>query len=314
MELMEEVSEKEIAGNSSVARREIIKPSMCGHNSLFVGQVGDWTWDAVSDLCNTNVFKAENSDGMPTYLSFYYYHIKASENMHLGKLSFGDLLDIKTQLYSFGSESILTLHRFKGVDEQQSADLEELGLEEFFEQPRKDCIYVENFNRWVTRSKPGSNENLLKSSPEGFMVDHLPELPAAYSPRLAYDYARRQLTFLDQGERAVLEKVDSFSWDYKIDVTRDLNGVGLLYFASYFSIIDKAVWEAWQRQGRNQSDYLDRIITDHKICFMGNANLDASIRLDITLWRGDSEEYVNVVLNDVASDRVIAVATVQLKR
>ncbi len=299
---------------SSLKRREVIKPSMCGHNSLFVGQVGDWTWDAVNELCNTNVFKAENAAGLPTYLSFYYYHIKASENMHLGKLTFGDLIDIDTKLYSFGSESILTLHRVEGVKKDDPPDTDPLTLKEFFEEPKDNCIYVENFNRWVTRSKPGSNENLVKSSPADFQVAHLPELPEQYSPRRIYDFARRQMTFLAEETRNSLEKVESFSWDYQIDITRDLNGVGLLYFASYFSIVDKALWQVWSRQGRSNRDYLDRIITDHKLCFMGNANLDARLRLDITLWRGADCEYIDVVMNDTDSERSIAVATVKVKK
>ena len=35
----------EVRGTDTLTRREIVRPGMCGHNSLFVGQVGDWTFE-----------------------------------------------------------------------------------------------------------------------------------------------------------------------------------------------------------------------------------------------------------------------------
>ena len=32
----------------AVTRTEVVRPAMCGHNALFVGQIGDWTWDTVA--------------------------------------------------------------------------------------------------------------------------------------------------------------------------------------------------------------------------------------------------------------------------
>src|SRR5437588_4159289 len=95
----------------AVTRTEVVRPAMCGHNALFVGQIGDWTWDAVSALCGTDVLRARNRAGTPTYLSFYYYRIRGSRRFHLRTPTFGDTLHVASRLFDFGSEAVLTLHR-----------------------------------------------------------------------------------------------------------------------------------------------------------------------------------------------------------
>src|SRR5215472_14494696 len=95
-------------GASSVYRRVTVKPAMSGRNSLFVGQIGDWTWDAVTALCGTNVFNATNASGAPTYLAFYYFHLRGSPVLHSAGLTFGDRLEVVSTPFNFGSESILT--------------------------------------------------------------------------------------------------------------------------------------------------------------------------------------------------------------
>ncbi|MBO9489819.1 hypothetical protein J7384_05545 [Endozoicomonas sp. G2_1] len=291
-----------------VIRQEIIKPSMCGHNSLFVGRVGDWTWDAVNEHCGVDVYNAHNEVGAPTYLSFFYYHIKANEKFHLGKLTFGDLLNIQTQLFSFGSESILTLHK---IEKSAGGSHEDFSIQEFYESPKENSIYIQNFNRWIARTAPKSNENLVKSSPIGFDVSELPVLPVKHSPRAIYDLARRTGSFLSIDKQRELTQKEVFEFDYEIDVTRDLNGVGLLYFASYFSIVDKAIWQTYKRLDRDKNSYLERIVLDHKICFVSNANFDSILSLNVTLWQDAEFDYFNVVIKDSISNRNVAIATVQ---
>ena len=101
----------EVRGTDTLTRREVVRPGMCGHNSLFVGQVGDWTWDAVSALCDMDALRATDPSGAATYLSFYYYRVRGSRRFHLRTPSFGDRLRVTSRLFDFGSESILTLHR-----------------------------------------------------------------------------------------------------------------------------------------------------------------------------------------------------------
>ena len=287
---------------------------MSGHNSLFVGQIGDWTWDAITALCGTNVFNAVNTSGAPTYLAFYYFHIRSSPVIHPGCLTFGDRIEILSTPFNFGSESILTLHRIKkaspGEPPAQSID-----IEEFYDFPRSDCLYVETFNRWIARSREKSNRDLVKSSPVDFKYSHLCSLPEKYSPRLICSQARLNQTFHDIRSPEHVCVIDDFQTEYRIDITRDVNAVGLVYFAAYFSIIDGALLKLWQQLGRSAQSFLKRIVLDRKLCYLGNAELDSLLSITLKSWRKRDDphnEIYNAVIQDSETARVIAVATMQI--
>jgi probable biosynthetic protein (TIGR04098 family) len=305
----------ETVGTNSVHRRVTVKPAMSGHNSLFVGQIGDWTWDAVTALCGTNVFSATNASGAPTYLAFYYFHMRSSPSMHSAGLTFGDRLEAVSTLFNFGSESILTLHRIK-KDGQGENSAQPIDLEEFYDFPRNDCLYVETFNRWVARSREKSNQDLIKSSPVDFKYAHLCSLPDRYSPRLVCGYARTNNTFHDTQSPDHVCVVNGFHTEYRIDITRDINGVGLVYFAAYFSIIDGALLKLWKHLGRSAQSFLNRVVLDHKLCYFGNADIDSLLRITLKSWRkvGDmGHEVYNVVIEDCETTRVIAVSTMHVQ-
>src|SRR5258708_27445144 len=90
-------------------RTELVTPAMCGHNSLFIGQLGDWTWDAVSASCGTDSYTAVGPDGSSAYLSFAYFRVRASSGLCAEQLTFGDRLRIRSKVLSCGGDSVLTL-------------------------------------------------------------------------------------------------------------------------------------------------------------------------------------------------------------
>ena len=298
-------------------RTEVIRPTMCGHNSLFVGQIGDWTWDAVSEQCGIDVLRARNRAGDPTYLSFYYFRIRGGPAFHLHTPAFGDQLAVTSRVFGFGSESVLTLHRIAPVPDGVAAVPSASGWFEpsdFYAAPDPGCLYVENFNRWVTRGQARTNTDLVRSSPRGFRYEHLPVLPAAYSPRKICREARIGLSFLSEPgwqPGAVLTA------SYQVDLTRDLNGAGLLYFASYFSIIDWGLWRMWQQLGRGGHAFLARVVTDQQVCYLGNADAGAGIEVTLQHWQragGGSAEAFDVVLREESSRRLLAVCTLRLSQ
>lgn len=292
-----------VLADGSVTRSELVTPAMCGHNSLFVGQLGDWTWDAVSMACGINAYRAQAADGSPTYLSFYYFRIRASRQFHPLAITFGDRLRVVSKVYSHGSESVLTLHRVCYEDDTPPKAIDP---DEFYRRDDPGCLYVENVNRWISRSRPDSNRDLVRASPVGFRWQHLPRLPEAYSPRPAYVHARTHGTF----EPVTGELPEEFVVDYPVEPSRDLNGVGLLYFASYFSILDWALLRLWRHLGRTDGAFLRRRVLDHQVCYLGNADANAVIRASLVLRPSTSDvEVVDTVLRDRDTGAVLAVST-----
>jgi probable biosynthetic protein (TIGR04098 family) len=297
----------------SMYRRLTLTPAMCGHNSLFLAQVADWTWGTVSATCGTDMYREKNGSGMPTYLSFFYLRICAGPAIQMHQFTFGDVIDVVTTAYNFGTESILTLHRVARAS-RDGAPPRPVDPLEFYEQRDDRCLYVESLNRWITRSRPG-NEALVKSSPEGIAVSHLPVLPDRYSPRLVYDVARKAETFHDVASPDYLPAVEEYTLDYTIDAARDLNGVGLVFFASFASIIDSALLKLWKHLGRDVPSFLARVVRDRRICYAANVEVDSTVRLTLRSWRrrdNPAEEIFNVVMRDLARDRLVLVSTLHI--
>ncbi|MDB4988402.1 MAG: bifunctional acetyltransferase/decarboxylase lnmk2 from the leinamycin biosynthetic pathway [Myxococcaceae bacterium] len=296
---------RQIDGHT-IVREVTVTPAMCGHNALLVGQIGDWTWDTVSRLCGINAFRAADGEGHPTYLSHYFYQVLGGRELHLRSLTFGDRIQVLSTCYGFGSESVLTIHRLASVAHDLPA---ELSIGELLHARRPKCLYVQNVNRWIQRGESG-NQQLHTASPLGFQKAHLPTLSAEESPRLVYDLARRQGAFVaPPGSRSAGE----WTVRYTVDAARDLNGVGLLCFASYFAIVDGALAHVWRELGRTERSFMDRLVVDTRLCFLGNA--EAGTRLAIRVRRamhGHAERF-DMQLVEEASQRMLAVAALDLE-
>ncbi|MET7878905.1 LnmK family bifunctional acyltransferase/decarboxylase [Micromonospora profundi] len=286
-------------------------PSMCGSSSLFFGQVGDWTWEAVGAACDTDVYRARNAEGSPSYLSFYYFHTASRGALQPYGLTFGDELDVASRVFDFGSHSVLTLHRLSAAG--TVGDDGALDPVEFYERPRADCIYVENFNRWVSRSRAESNQALIEAAPPEFRHAHLPRLPSAYSPRGVAGCARENGTFHPAGISG-FDPGEQFVTRYELDVVRDINGVGLVYFASYFSIVDTALLRLWRELGRTDRAFRGRRLLDHRLGYFANADIESAFAITIRLWRSVTEpehEIADVSIRHAATGGLLAVASVE---
>jgi probable biosynthetic protein (TIGR04098 family) len=296
--------------NGSLAGTAVVTPGMCGPNSLLAGRLGDWTWDAVSAACGVNAYTARTAAGEPTYLSFYYFRVRAGADLDPSSIAFGDELQVVSRVFGISSESVLTLHRLRRDTGRPPEPIEP---EEFYAYADPGCIYVENFNRWVSRSRPDSNRALVSASPAGLRHQHLPRLPDRFSPRPAYTLARTTGSFAPPDGAGPGRAVEL---DYPVEASRDLNGVGLLYFASYFSVVDWAVLRLWRRLGRDHRDFLARTVLDHQLCYVGNADGDAVLRIAATTRPAPGhpgEELVDTVVRLRDTGALLAVSTQRIR-
>jgi probable biosynthetic protein (TIGR04098 family) len=272
---------------------------MCGHNSLFIGQLGDWTWDAVGASCGIDPYTAAGPDGSPAYLSFAYFRVRASSGLCAEQVTFGDRLRVRSKVLSCAGDSDLTLHLVSRAlgshgDPGGSALPSACDTEEFFRYDAPGTIHVENFNRWVQRSGHDTNHGLRRATPAGFQVGHLERVSTQHTPRRVCAQARKLVGFRAEGESPPQARL---GLTYRVDASRDLNGAGLLYFASYFSIVDWAVLRMWHHLGRPPRRYLRRLVLDRQLCFVANADADDMLDVQVTVYRdGDGTDVVDITL------------------
>ncbi|MEV6347155.1 LnmK family bifunctional acyltransferase/decarboxylase [Actinoplanes sp. NPDC051851] len=298
---------------SSLSRRVVVTPGMSGGGSLLFGRIGDWTWDAVSAACGTDVHAARNQEGEPAYLSFYYYRIRGGTAVQPHGLEFGDRLQASSRVFDFGSRSALTLHRLAPA----GLDLPDLPLEaaEFHERPHPACLYAETFNRWVSRTRSGSNRGLAEVSPPDFAHEHLPRLANEHSPRTLVGRARQAGTFHPGGPTGYLPGGSPATLTYALDPVRDLNGAGLVYFASFFSIFDTGLLALWRAAGRGDAAFVRRRIADQRIGFFGNADVGTVFTINGRRWLPGTPgrgEIADLQLREAGSERLVAVASIEL--
>ncbi|MEU9194565.1 LnmK family bifunctional acyltransferase/decarboxylase [Streptomyces hundungensis] len=303
----------ERTGPASVRRLVTVQPGMCGSLQALVARVGDWTWETVSTVCEFDVANARDGCGAPSYLAFYYYRIASGGGLKLRQLAFGERLEVQSLVFDVGRMSVLTLHRLRRVTGSAAADGSVLfDVAEAFTRPRADSLYVENLNVWVARGETGSNVGLVRSVPPQFAEACLPKVPDAYSPRTLCAQARSEHVFADPARSGWPRACPDQVIDHPVDLVHDVNGAGLLYFGAFFSMVEQAQLTLWRSRGRSGRSFLARSVVDARVCYLGNADLDATLRLTLRTScnpRDPVEEKTDVVVRDASTDRTIAVAS-----
>jgi probable biosynthetic protein (TIGR04098 family) len=284
---------------------------MCSGGSLIFGRIGDWTWESVAEACRTNVHAARTAEGQPTYLSFYYFRVRGGKAVHPHGLAFGDELEVTSKVFQFGGGSVLTLHRLAPAGLGLGAGLDP---EEVYEMPHPECMYAENLNRWIARGRPDSNRGLTETVPCDFAYADLPRLPNQFSPRTLVGRARNAGSFCTPEPPGFTIAGNERSFEYTLDAVRDINGVGLVYFASYFSIFDTALLRLWRELGRSERQFLQRRVIDQKVGFFGNADLGSLFTITARRWQNVADplsEIADLELRDSTTGRLLAVAAIE---
>ncbi len=106
------------------------------------------------------------------------------------------------------------------------------------------------------------------------------------------------------------------TFEYALDAARDINGVGLVYFASYFSIFDTALLRLWRSLGRSDEQFLRRRIVDQKMGYFGNADPGAVFSINVRRWHSETRpetEIADMMLHDSATGQLLAATAVEIE-
>jgi probable biosynthetic protein (TIGR04098 family) len=99
-----------------------------------------------------------------------------------------------------------------------------------------------------------------------------------------------------------------------INPDRDLNGVGLLYFANYVAFLDAAERQALSAAGFSAAQLDGRVTVRRRIAYYGNALSHDALRIETEAQRADGDAgrlHIAARVHRVSDDRLIAVASAE---
>jgi probable biosynthetic protein (TIGR04098 family) len=237
--------------------------------------LGDLRWRHIARLTGASSRNLVDSAGERLYPAFFFVHVQFPEPAGMAAYGENDRVDLVDTVARFGSSLldgiayIVPLGRgaaprrpLAGMDDAVAHGVPAVRLSNAF---------VMQFNgaEWLRKSRP--REDLIAG------------IPVAATPPDSY------LLNKQAAERGyVVAAPPSFIplhrcvFEYDIDPDRDVNGVGLLYFANYPLFLDLAERAALLSVPRPLDGALinRRSLTDRKIVYLNNASWRDSLRIE----------------------------------
>lgn len=272
--------------------------------AALLAHAGDLRW---RDLCAaTGVPASEQRDaaGYRVYASFYYVAVEGFPEAGLGAFGPDDRLEVVSTLTRWGHSMLdgeHALYREGALPATLPALL-----------PPAPSVRLSN----VFVREGAGPDDLRVTSPVGGRLDEMPASAAEPDSYRLIKQAREHGRFFEApAEAKPLWSAGTVRVTRPIDPDRDVNGVGLVYFANYVTFADTAERAALVEHGGFAPEALDgRRTLRRRIGFYGNARRHDVLHVDVDAWRlpaPDTRLFVDCRIRRGADDRLIAVTSVE---
>jgi len=264
---------------------------------------GDLRWSDIGAASGIPASQQRDSEGRAVYASFYFAEVTGFGERGLATFAPDDQIEIISTRTRYGRTMLDGEHRLYRAG-QLPAELPAV----LPEAPR-----VRLSNVFVCEGK--GPDDLRITSPANARIEEIPASesePDSYAiiraaRRAGHFYAApSDATALWEGARTVV---------YRIDPDRDLNGVGLIYFANYVSFMDYAERVALEESGAYSTTDLDgRATLRRRIGYYGNAQRHDTLEIDVEAFRLATRPghlLLHHRIRRPADGRLIAVSTVE---
>ncbi len=276
--------------SSEVKTNDIVKnfitmPQMClealSENWLFK-ESGDLHWDLLCKGLNTSSSELKDDLGNRLYATFVRIRIDGSGN--LSEFAENSPYEFDAELSRFGLGMFFSNINFKSLDKS---------------------IKVDMMTSFSIRKSTGDNKSLAKSQPS---VEHCHIPQSAELPVFGNEYRlikKEELkTFFYKDYIFNISQERMFEYEYSLNPYYDLNGVGLLYFASYPVISDYCELQYFNSKGTERWEenyftlfrdvmYYANCDSRDKIIYVLNTVeelKDNKIKITATLYRKSDEK------------------------
>ncbi|WP_106793599.1 SDR family NAD(P)-dependent oxidoreductase [Aquimarina sp. Aq78] len=234
-------------------------------------ELGDIHWKMISEGLKTESDKLVDSNGNRLYASFV--RIKWESNSCLGEFSENEEVEINSYLSKYGNKMFFSNGQVTGLNKKMKTELMSV----------------------FSSRNSGNNQKLIKGTP--LSVEHKNISDHNKLPKVAKDFFKVKSCFFqpEKEESNDIKEIilnDSlfdiyadvkplFQKKYQIDSYDDINGVGLLYFASYPKISDKCELSFFQEKYigeiENYNWAKDSSTIARDIHYYGNANANEEL-------------------------------------
>jgi probable biosynthetic protein (TIGR04098 family) len=249
---------------------------------LLLKYAGHFQWQAIADAAGMPLSVLRTMQGGEVYASFYYIEERIPATLPMEEFHLDDTVRFIIKLRSFKNIAIEGRIVFGHPN-----DLDDPARVERAAAGDGDLPFIHFANIFITPEK--GNSRLRVAPPAQADFSALPSLPNEENPyhitRQASETRSLGLLTGDWIEQS------SYVHQYAIDVDRDTNGAGLVYFANYIAFMDSAERVALES---SPIDEYRRPHTPHRslrhrrIAYYGNADVFDTLRMRVTILRSAS--------------------------
>jgi len=230
---------------------------------LMLKYAGHFQWQSLAAAAGLPLSALRTVDGGEVYASFYYIEIVIPDAAPLESFRLDDTVRFEIALRAFKNIAFEGRLRFDRPENLGDASPS-----------------IRFANIFITPEKGNSRLRVAPPAQADFRA--LPPLPNEENP---YQLTRAASESGSLGLLDGWEPLTSYEHRYDIDVDRDTNGAGLVYFANYVAFMDTAerfalTAAAWPP--------LSRSLRHRRIAYYGNAGVDDTLTIAVTVLRSDA--------------------------
>lgn len=268
-----------------------------------LAHVGDLRWLDIGHASGVPAARHRDSDGRSVYASFYFVDIAGFGERGLALFVPDDEIEVVSSLARYGRTMLDGEHCLFRAGELPDELPDVL--------PAAPRVRLSN----VFVCEGNGPDDLKITTPANANIEAISSLqqePDSYATiraarRIGHFYAAASdTTPLWKGTRTV---------EYRINPDRDVNGVGLIYFANYVAFMDYAERAAIEESGAFRSTELDgRSTIKRRIGYYGNAQRHDILEIDVEAFRFDAcpeRLLLHHRIRRPSDGRLIAVSTVE---
>jgi probable biosynthetic protein (TIGR04098 family) len=246
--------------------------TICGALSevALFAHAADLHWKSIATLTGCPASRLVDAAGDEVYASVFFAGFEGGGDQGLASFRPDDELELVGTLGRYGASMLDGMHRLYPAGSLPAEIPDSLPAAPLL---RLSFVLV----------SPGDGPDALRiSTPANAQMDRIPPLTSEPDTYRIVKRARAAGGFVSTPGPGRQLWSGTFSRAYPINADRDLNGVGLLYFANYIVFLDAAERDALQERAGLTPERLDgRVTLWRRIAYYGNAR--SSDRLDITV-------------------------------